>query len=321
MINAARSRGSFLVTGADGFIGARSVRLLVADGYRVRATDLPARPRRLCDVRDYIEYVPCDISHGKKLESLVEDVDYVLHFAARGVIRRHGDTIDDLVKTNLLAAYYLIHAAGNRGVKKVVCAGSVFEYGYRQPWGHRENLGIDTAVSPINVYGVTKAAASLLVPHAGDEAGIETCVLRIFSPYGPGEPDSRFVSSLIRAALQGEEFKMTKGEQIRDFCYVDDVVHAFIETAQIPAGEHRAFNLGTGRGLSLSDAARIILSVSGRDIPILTGAIPYRPNEAYRLVADPCTMEPYLRDCLKTSFEEGIRKTVDWMKTHEESRI
>jgi nucleoside-diphosphate-sugar epimerase len=110
---------------------------------------------------------------------------------------------------------------------------------------------------------------------------------------------------------------MTKGEQIRDFCYVDDVAHAFIETAKIRAGEHRTFNLGTGRGLSLSDAAHIILSVSGCDIPILTGAIPYRKNEAYRLVADACTMEPYLQDCLKTSFEEGIRKTLDWTKTHE----
>jgi nucleoside-diphosphate-sugar epimerase len=299
----------FLVTGGAGFIGARAVRLLTDQGCEVRVLDC-SPPQRINDLLDRIELVAGDIGDEQLLRRSMAGIDAVLHFAAAGI--RHGSEtgFEELVTTNLTGTWKVICAAGEAGVGKVVCAGSVFEYGYRQERSHRAELGCETPLRPLNAYGATKAGASLLAAIAGDRAGVETTVLRVFSPYGPGEAVERFIPSVILAALRGEPVRMTGGEQIRDLCYVDDVAAAFVTEATSRHGAHRQRNLGTGRGLRLRDAAKIILETIGTDVTVELGERPYRPGEAFYLVAAAHELDPPLR--LATPFEVGCQRTVEW---------
>jgi nucleoside-diphosphate-sugar epimerase len=299
----------FLVTGGAGFIGARAVRLLTDQGCDVRVLDC-SPPQRIADLLDRVELVAGDIGDPKTLKRSMEGIDAVLHFAAAGLRFGSDASFEELVATNLTGTWNVICAAGEAGVGKVVCAGSVFEYGYRQERSYRAEIGCETPPRPLNAYGATKAGATLLAAIAGDEAGVETAVLRIFSPYGPGEAVERFVPSVILAALRGEPVRMTGGEQIRDFCYVDDVAAAFVTEVTSRYGEHRQLNLGTGRGLRLRDAVKIILDTIGTDVPVELGERPYRRGEAFYLVAAAHELDPPLR--LATPFEVGCEKTVEW---------
>jgi len=121
-------------------------------------------------------------------------------------------------------------------------------------------------------------------------------------------------STVINAALHDQPVRMTKGEQLRDFCFVDDIANTFIEAAQTTIGDHELFNLGTGKGISLKDAAQTIIKVIGKKVPVLLGDQPYRKKEAYSLIADTVDLPPYLNNCMKTSFETGIKKTLEWIK-------
>jgi nucleoside-diphosphate-sugar epimerase len=307
-----QARQRFLVTGGAGFIGARAVRLLTEQGCRVRVLDPSSSLQRIADLIDRVDLASTDIGDEHGLRTAMEGIDAVLHFAAAGIRYGSATSFEELVSTNLTGTWKVISAAGAAGVGKVVCAGSVFEYGYRQERGFQGSLGRETPVRPLNVYGATKAAASMLAAIAGDRANVETTVLRIFSPYGPGEAVERFVPSVILAALKGEPVRMTGGDQIRDLCYVDDVAAAFITEATRRHGEHRQLNLGTGRGLRLRDAVTIILDTIGADAPVELGALPYRPGEAFCLVAAADELDPALRSCLATPFESGCKRTVEW---------
>lgn len=303
-----------LVTGADGFVGARAVRLLAAEGCRVRALAHRPQPVRIGDLLSRVEYVAADLTDPGVLPPLLNGVRRVLHFAARGVSWNPQETFEDLVATNLLGTWHLVTAAGAAGVAKVVVAGSVFEYGRHFGRSVTDDLGPASPLSPLNLYGVTKAASTLLAPHAGDAAGVETETLRIFSPYGPGEPPGRFLPSVLSAALRSEPVRMTEGLQERDFCYVDDVARAFVSASRTLRGSHGVYNLGTGRALSLRDAAKTVVDLVGSPSPIQAGALPYRPDEAFRLVADPTGLPEDLASCLATPFREGVSLMAAWWR-------
>jgi nucleoside-diphosphate-sugar epimerase len=307
-----------LVTGGCGFIGARAVRQLVEAGAEVRVVSLPNESNaRIADLGTGVELVEEDLSAAEVPERLVEDVDIVLHFASRGVVWNPSETLDELFATNTLATYRLVLAAGRAGVTKVVLAGSVFEYGKGQARDHSRRLGREDAQRPISLYGVTKAAASGLAPIAGDEASVETTSLRIFSPFGPGEDRRRFVPHVLSTALQGAPIRMTAGAQVRDFCFVDDIARAFIVEGQRRRGRHTDWNLGTGRGLSLLEAAETLVGLVGGRSEIIAGALPYREGEAFHLVAEATELPGELRACLSTSFEEGGQQTANWLQKTE----
>ena len=289
------------------------VRLLAKTGNTVIAIGRSARPERLVDMEGEVDYRSGDIRSQDFVEAALEGIDAVIHLAAAGVQWQPEESFAELVETNAVATDRLIRLAGDAGTAKVVVAGSQAEFGHRSR-GVQKGYGADSAPRPINEYGVSKAAALLVAPIAGDAAGVETTGLRIFSPYGPAESSHRFIPSVILSALRLEPVLMTPGEQVRDFTHVDDVARAFITAADTPWGDHRAFNIGTGRGIRLKDAAKIVVSHIGPEVRIEAGALPYRDEEPMRLLADPSGLPPELRDCLSTTFEEGSAATVEWFR-------
>ena len=270
-----------LVTGGSGFVGARAVRRLVEEGATVRVVSLAESLARIDDLLPRLEVVTADLSEPGVPERVVEGVEVVLHFASRGVAWNPSDTFEQLLAANTVATVRLLLAAGSAGVHKMVLAGSVFEYGRAQARDDRRPLGRDTVQRPLTLYGITKAAAGAAAPIVGDAAGVETTTLRIFSPYGPGEAAARFVPHVLTTALRGELIPMTAGEQVRDFCYVDDVAEAFLVEGLAQRSRHGDWNLGTGRGVRLLDAAQTLVRLVATGARLGPGMLPYRAGEAF----------------------------------------
>ena len=145
-------------------------------------------------------------------------------------------------------------------------------------------------MEPTNSYAVSKAAASIALRQWAEEHQLTLEILRVFHVFGEGESQGRFWPSLRRAALAGEDFQMTAGEQIRDFLNVADVASAFLDRATAPSSHIPAakiFNLSSGKPLTILAFAQCWWKLWEAKGQLLAGALPYRPGEVMRYVAGP----------------------------------
>jgi nucleoside-diphosphate-sugar epimerase len=108
----------------------------------------------------------------------------------------------------------------------------------------------------------------------------------IFQAYGPGQAPHLFVQAALRAALAGEDFAMTSGDQLRDWIYLEDVVDGLAAALARDLAPGKSFDLGTGHVTSLIDVAKLVYRLVGRGGKPLPGALPDRSGESYVLSAD-----------------------------------
>jgi nucleoside-diphosphate-sugar epimerase len=208
--------------------------------------------------------------------------DVFVHLAAAGVDLQAG--WEECFRVNVSDSLDLWIEAAKAGIKRFVIVGSCFEYGRS---GDRfDFLPPDAPLEPVTPYGASKAAASVAALGLAAEAGLKLSVVRPFHMFGEGESETRFWPSLRRAALAGEDFEMTRGEQVRDFCPVEVAASRLLSACveQVERGIPIVRNLGAGNPLTLREFAGEWWekwSGSGR---LLVGAKPYRKSELMRLV-------------------------------------
>lgn len=145
-------------------------------------------------------------------------------------------------------------------------------------------------------------------------------LLRIFHTYGPRELISRLIPTLITKALAGEKVEMTRGEQVRDFCYVEDVVDAFLRAGFVDMqGEsQKVLNVGSGQEASIADAAKIIMELIPEHGGFKLGALPYRSGEMWRLVPAVEEAQEFLKWKARHSLRDGLKKTIEWFEKYKD---
>ena len=270
------------VTGATGFIGSNFLNRVLADGHEVVAL------KRAVKSEPRLRLVKNPIWLVKQLDEVTKadlnGVDVIVHLAAHSMVPPY-DTLENCMYWNLTAPIKLFNQAIQAGVKKFVVAGSCFEYGASGE--DYEFIPVDAPLKPTLTYAASKAAASIAFYQMAIEHNLELSIHRIFQVYGPGEAESRLWPSLKKAAENGEDFPMTKGEQIRDFIHVDEVVDSLYEYClhnKVIAGKPLIRNLGTGQPMSILEFSKMWWekwNASGR---LKVGALPYRDGEVMRYV-------------------------------------
>jgi nucleoside-diphosphate-sugar epimerase len=185
---------------------------------------------------------------------------------------------------NVFASLQLARQAVEQGVKQFIVAGSCFEYG-----GSADRVGdlaIDSPLEPALSYPTSKAAASVAFLGLARELNLQLKLLRIFQVYGEGEPASRLWPSLKKAALAGQDFAMSGGEQVRDFIPVEEVARQFVEAldfSDIVSGQPNLNHVATGRPQTLHEFAKHWWLHWGGSGKLIPGALPYRYNEVMRI--------------------------------------
>jgi nucleoside-diphosphate-sugar epimerase len=142
---------------------------------------------------------------------------------------------------------------------------------------------------PSLTYPISKAAATTACLGLARNLGLRLQVLRIFQVFGEGEPSARFWPSLRLAALEGRDFPMSSGIQVRDFIPVKEVSRQFIKALsfeEVEPGKPHLRNIGSGKGQSLYDFARHWWTTWGAVGQLQPGKIEFRPGELLRLVAN-----------------------------------
>jgi UDP-glucose 4-epimerase len=253
-----------LVTGCAGFLGSSLVDALLAHGHDVIGIDCfsdfydPALKREnLAAAMSAGGFRLIDVDlNDLQLVDLLEDRQYVFHFAAQAGVRDSwGETFDTYLHANVRATQRLLEALlvlWRRGGSLVRLVNSSSSSVY----GNQEHYPVVESVDkhPFSPYGVTKFAAELLCGLYASNWGLPTSSLRYFTVYGPRQrPDMAF-RRFLEAARRGEPWTVFgDGEQTRDFTFVDDAIRANLLAAD-DSSPYGVYNIGGGARVSLREA-------------------------------------------------------------------
>ena len=270
------------LTGGTGFIGSHFLKQALAAGHSVLAIRRsPSRKPRIL-ISQQPTWLDCQLDEVRAEQ--LQGCEVLVHLAAHTGNVPY-DSLDNCLRWNLIAVLALFEQARLAGISNFVVAGSCFEYGRS---GERyEAIPNDAPLEPTNSYAASKAAASIALSQWAEEHQLNLEILRVFHVYGEGEAETRFWPSLRRAALVGEDFPMTDGEQIRDFMAVEAVARAFLHRVEMPVEQPavvQVFNLSSGELSTIRLFAERWWNHWNARGQLLFGRVPYRSGEVMRYV-------------------------------------
>jgi len=307
-------KGTALVTGGSGFLGAHVAAFLHHTGWNVaiaaRESSNLWRVERLAPNTTF-DRVHFDLQDEPSIQSAVDVCrpTLIVHCAAYGVNYGEQD-LDIALRANVSAIASLIETSKVFGVERFVHVGTCYEYG-DHPGAAQE----DARLQPKGIYGVTKAAGTLLAIDRANALGVQLCVVRPFGIYGPFEGEHKFVPLVARACRGRTFLALTAGEQVRDYTYVGDIARAIAQlgvSATFPSG--RIFNLASGMPMTIrafGDAIALVAS-NGQPSPspLNWGAKPYRPDEIFDVTGNPAAINDVVGWRATTPLKLGLEMTL-----------
>jgi nucleoside-diphosphate-sugar epimerase len=234
--------------------------------------------------------------------------ELIFHLAAQGVDPRRRNPIT-IVQTNVVGLVHLLEALRGTAYRRLVNTGTCFECA-----GQRKGIAESAPLDPVNVYAASKTMALHVCTTEARLHGKSITTLRPFTFFGPGEQPRRLIPSVIAAVLAGRPIRITAGTQTRDYTYVEDMADAFVAAAVTPEAGGEVIHVGTGQTHPVREIARRVRDILGSDVPIEVGAVPTRTDDHSRLCADPAKARKLLGWRPKVTFEEGVRKTAEWLR-------
>jgi UDP-glucose 4-epimerase len=298
-----------LVTGATGFVGRWTWRLLAESGAQVHA--LGRSRARLEAVPLPGRHVVADLSVADSLAQVVEALRpaVVFNLAGYGVDRaERGPALDRRLNTDVpveaaLAVGALPDAEGWPG-QRLVHAGSAFEYGPVQ------GLVPESAPPhPVGRYGVDKLEGTRRVERVRRGTGLRAVTARLFTVYGPGEHPHRLLPTLLRAAAAGVPVPLSAGTQRRDFTWVGDAAEGLLRLG-LAESAPGVVNLATGVATTVRDFALAVADAAGLDRALLRfGELP-AAAEARQGPADTSLLRETLGWIPPTRVHDGIEQAL-----------
>ena len=307
----------FLVTGGAGFIGSALVRGLLEKGAtRVTVVDnlLTGYEHNLDEVRGTIDFHRVDIREFDPLRKAMQGVEAVFHEAAIPSVPRSIREPVPSHDVNINGTFNVLRAAKDAGVRRVIYAASSSAYGDTLVLPKVETM----QAAPKSPYAAQKLMGEYYMSVWASCFGMETVSLRYFNVFGPRQdPTSQYsgvLSLFITAILERRAPTIFgDGETSRDFTYVDDVVGLNIRAAGAPASvSGRVFNAGNGGRITLNQAWNILQKFEGVSIPPIFA--PTRPGDVRDSQADTTAAVRDLGHAPQVSFEDGLRKTLEWYR-------
>ncbi len=347
--------GRVLVTGAAGFVGYHLCAWLLRHGFEVVGLDslddyydvslklgrlrqlgvepdalLPAEPRPSSSHPGF-RFVWGDICDYGLLATLFgkQPFPYVCNLAAQAGVRHSLVDPHKYVRSNVAGFMNVLEACRYHGVRHVLYASSSSVYGLNRKVPFSTDQNVD---HPVSIYAATKKSNELMAHAYSHLYGLPTTGLRFFTVYGPwGRPDMALFR-FTEAILKGEAIEVyNRGEMIRDFTYVDDVVEGTGRLLlQIPgpgagwdpldpkpdisSAPYRLFNIGNSRPVRLLDFIAALEQELG--IKARLSYLPMQPGDVPETMADASGLEAATGFRPKTSIRDGIGAFVRWYRQY-----
>jgi len=331
---------NILVTGAAGFIGSTlSLRLLARGDHVVGLDnlndyyDVSLKEARLARLRAHaaFEFEKIDIADRESIARLFAGrrFDAVMHLAAQAGVRYSIENPSAYVDTNLVGFGNVIEGARRSKVGHFVFASSSSVYGANAKLPFAEDDNID---HPVSLYAATKKANELMAHSYAHLYRLPCTGLRFFTVYGPwGRPDMALFK-FTRGILAGEAIPVfNRGEMVRDFTYVDDIVEGVVRVIDRPAqadpdwsalapkpsssnAPYRVYNIGNSQPVKLMRYIEVLEQCLGKKAKL--ELLPLQAGDVPETVADVSRLEAAVGFRPATPVEAGIGRFVEWYRTY-----
>jgi len=329
-----------LVTGAAGFIGSTLAHRLLDRGDEVVGIDnlndyydvrlKQARLDRL-RARAGFEFQKLDIIERKTMSGLfaASKFDAVVHLAAQAGVRYSIENPSAYIDANIVGFMNVLEGCRHSRVGHLIFASSSSVYGAntRLPFSEHDNVD-----HPVSLYAATKKANELMAHTYAHLYGLPCTGLRFFTVYGPwGRPDMALFK-FTEGILAGHSIPVfNRGEMVRDFTYIDDIVEGIVRVIGLPAapapdwsGDRpdpatsyapwRIFNIGNSQPVKLMRYIEVLEQCLGRKA--IVELLPMQPGDVRATTADVSDLEQAVDFRPRTAVEEGVAKFVDWYKSY-----
>ncbi len=329
-----------LITGAAGFIGATLATRLLGRGDTVFGIDnlntyydvslKQARLERLTAVRGF-EFAKLDIVDRMAMQELfaTQRFDAVMHLAAQAGVRYSIENPFAYVDANLAGFAHVIEGCRRSKVGHFVYASSSSVYGANVTLPFSEN---DSVNHPVSLYAATKKANELIAHSYAHLYALPCTGLRFFTVYGPwGRPDMALFK-FTRGILAGEPIPVfNRGEMVRDFTYIDDIVEGIARVIDQPAAPdpgwkpetpapassrapYRVYNIGNNQPVKLMRYIEVLEQCLGRKAVL--DLLPMQPGDVPATTADVSALAKAVGFAPSTPVETGVARFVKWYRDY-----
>ncbi len=314
---------TFCITGGAGFIGTALIRRL-ADDNRIRVLDTLRRNALGAaglDQHPNVELIQGDVCDRAAVEHAMEGATHVVHMASIAgvdtVLKNPVPTMEISLEgtMNVLRVAKEAHAKDGR-IQRLIdfSTSEVFgTYAFRVREADVTSLG---AVGEARwTYAVSKLATEHLCHNYFKQFGLPTCAIRPFNIYGPGQVGEGAIHAFVVRALAGDEILLhNEGDQIRSWCFIDDIVDGILLALTKPEAVGETFNIGNPRStVTIHQLAHLIKRLAGSESPIRHVEWDFADVELR--IPDVKKAERLLGYRPTIDLEDGLRATIEWYRT------
>jgi nucleoside-diphosphate-sugar epimerase len=303
---------NILVTGINGFVGRNIVKYFGNNKhYHLIGTDLADNYLHNSCARENFSYCKLDCKNFEKVRSFFDDkkIDVIVHLA--GILSKEEDPQihEEMLDVNFKSTAILLEFARKQN-SHFIFTSTAMVYGDCQGPFHET-----MKLNPGNYYALTKSLAEDIILYFNKIFNLNYTIFRPAILYGSGQTGNSFIPSLVRTLKADQEFEMTKGEQTRDFVFIDD----FMEAIKLAIDKQidGIFNIGTGTGIQIKEIAELVAQKLEADDKLILGALPYRDNEIWNYALSYEHIKNSLGWQPRTNIEQGIDKLLKFKLPNE----
>lgn len=275
---------TILITGVSGFLGSHLVKAFYKSN---KIIGVIRKDSNLWRLKDY----DIELVDSKDLNHIEKKIDFIIHTATN--YGRNGNKLSEIIDSNLLFGIQVLEFANDKNIKTFI--------------------NINTLQNPMtNPYCMSKNHLSNYFRYFDNINIIDVCIEHM---YGPFDDNNKFIHYLIEQMILNNNIKLSKGEQLRDFIYIDDVINAFkIIINNIDSfKKYTRCELGSGKQTRLKDFIELTLDIfnqySNTNSKLLFGEKPYNPLENMNIKTDISLLQSF-GYIPKYSNKDGITKTI-----------
>ena len=295
-----------LVAGGNGFIGANLVNELLSKGNEVVSlSKYRKRSKREIKGAKYI-YFDLNKPIRKNQFEVLNNTEYVINCSGYIDHRNFSNGGQEIFNEHFGSLLTLVNLSVELKVKAFVHIGSSDEYG-------RNSSPIKETIreSPLSPYALAKLTSTHYLHQCFKQGILNTIVIRPFLVFGEMQSKERFLPYLIDNCINDREFKVTKGEQLRDYLYIKDFCRAIIKSLDVKEAYGEVINIASGNPISIKEVIDYVQLIVGKGKPIF-GGLDYRNGESMELYANIDKAKKILNWIPKYEFKQSLIEVIHW---------
>jgi nucleoside-diphosphate-sugar epimerase len=295
-----------LILGGNGFIGRNIIKKAIKLNWKIYSLNKNKSYHNIHNIID----LTIDVNNYEDVKNKISNLKFEYVINCLGYVNHSSFSKDgyDVIQNHFIGILNIIKCLNRSSLKKFINIGTSDEYDF-----NLEPKNEEMHILPRTCYSFSKYTISNFLKMLHITEKFPSITLRLFLAYGPGQNKERFIPQIILGCISNSEFSVSKGDQIRDFCHIDDVVNAIILSLESTINNGEIYNIGSGNPIKIKNLVDKIVKKITFGKPIF-GALPYKEFEHMNLYADVKKAEIDLKWSSKISIDDGLEDTINFYK-------